>query len=67
MSRQSISPAARRLMAQRLLGGVLCVSGLVEVTVILLLDPPIPFRLLGCFHSLTIIVSAVLMVTRTYD
>jgi hypothetical protein len=62
-----MSPTARRLLPQRLLGGVLCVSGLAEVMVIFLLDQPIPFRLLGCLHSLAIIVSAILMVTRTYD
>ena len=67
LRRQSISPTARRLLPQRLLGGVLCMSGLAEVTVIFLLDQPIPFRLLGCLHSLAIIVSAILMVTRTYD
>ena len=67
MSRQSISPIARRLMPQRLLGGVLCVCGLAELMVIVLLDQPIPIRLLGCFHSLAIIVSAILMATRTND
>jgi hypothetical protein len=68
LRRQPISPAARRLMPQRLLGGILCVAGVVElVVVIFLLDQPIPFRLLYCFHSLGIIVSAILMVTRTYD
>jgi hypothetical protein len=68
LRRQSISPAARRLMPQRLLGGIFCVAGVAElVVVIFLLDQPIPFRLLYCFHSLGIIVSAILMVTRTYD
>jgi hypothetical protein len=68
LRRQSISPAARQLMPQRLLGGIFCVAGVAElVVVILLFDLPIPFRLLGFFHSLGIIVSAILMVTRTYD
>ena len=68
LRRQSISPAARRLMPQRLLGGFFCVAGVAElVVVIFLLDQPIPFRLLGCLHSFAIIVSAILMVTRTYD
>jgi hypothetical protein len=68
LRRQSISPAARRLMPQRLLGGIFCVASVAElVVVIFLLDQPIPFRLLYCFHSLGILVSALLMVTRTYD